>query len=135
MYIVCVTVRKYIPIQPKLPILRIKDGGSCRSDLHIGLNLLSTEVNKSGVTCFLRSRMTPIQSIIPPNIQIIHHLLFIIRKPVSICIKHRSIKRRSMHVDGFHIELHKTGIQYRNLNMHKHTLASNCIQSKEIRRQ
>ena len=40
-----------------------------------------------------------------------------------------------MHIDGFHIELHKTRIQYRNLNMHKHTLASNCVHSKEISRQ
>ena len=64
-----------------------------------------------------------------------HHLLFIMRKPVSICIKHRSIKHRSMHVNEFHIELHKTGIQYRNLSMRKHTLASNCIHSKEISRQ
>ena len=37
-----------------------------------------------------------------------------------------------MQVNGFHIELHKTRIQYRNLNMHMHLLASNCIHSKEI---
>ena len=54
------------------------------------------------------------------------------RKTVSICIKHRSIKRRCIHRDGFHIELHKTGIQCRNLNVHKHTLVSNSIHSKEI---
>ena len=60
------------------------------------------------------------------------------RKPVSIiCIKHRSIKGRSMHIDGFHIQLRKTRIQYRNLNMHmhKHTLASNCVHNKETSRQ
>ena len=60
---------------------------------------------------------------------------FILIKINLLYIKHRSIKRRSMHVDGFHIELHKTRIQYRNLNMHKHILASNCIHSKEISRQ
>ena len=40
-----------------------------------------------------------------------HHFLLIMRKSVTISIKHRSIKRRSMHVDGCHIELHKTRIQ------------------------
>ena len=65
----------------------------------------------------------------------IHHLVFIMRKSVSIFIKHRSVKRRSMHVDGFHIKLHKTRTEYRNLNIHKHILATNCIQSKEISRQ
>ena len=65
----------------------------------------------------------------------IHHLLLIMRKPVSICIKHRSIKRRSMHVDRFHIELHEKRIQYRNLNIHNHTSASNCIHNEEISRQ
>ena len=53
------------------------------------------------------------------------------RKSVTICIKYRTIKCKSMHVDGFHIKLHKTRIQYRNLNMHMHTLASNCIHNKE----
>ena len=65
----------------------------------------------------------------------LHHFLFITRKPVSICIKQRSIKRRPMHAHGFHIELHETRIQYRNLNIHKQTLASNCVHNKEISRQ
>ena len=73
--------------------------------------------------------------LLPPFYKIFYFPYYIImRKPVT-SIKHRSIKRRSMHVDGFHIELHKIDFQYRNLNMNKHTLESNCIHSKEICRQ
>ena len=37
-----------------------------------------------------------------------------------------------MHVDGFDRELHKTRIQYKNLNMHNHSLPSKGIQHQEI---
>ena len=40
-----------------------------------------------------------------------------------------------MHAHGFYIELHETRIQYINLNIHKQTLASNCVYNKEISRQ
>ena len=40
-----------------------------------------------------------------------------------------------MHAHGFHIELHETRIQYRNLDIHKQTLASNCVHNKDISRQ
>ena len=32
-----------------------------------------------------------------------------------------------MHAHGFYIKLHETRIQYRNLNIHKRTIASNCV--------
>ena len=41
-----------------------------------------------------------------------------------MCMKQRPIKRRDMHVDGFDSELHETRIQYKNLNMHNHSLSS-----------
>ena len=61
----------------------------------------------------------------------LHHFLFITRKPVSICIK----QRRPMHAHRFYIVLHETCIQYRNLNIHEQTLASKCVNNKEISRQ
>jgi hypothetical protein len=44
----------------------------------------------------------------------------------------RPIKRRDTHVDGFDSELHETRIQYKNLNMHNHSLSSKSIQRQEI---
>ena len=35
----------------------------------------------------------------------------------------RPIKRRDMHVRGFYSELHETSVQYKNLNMHNHSLS------------
>ena len=49
-----------------------------------------------------------------------------------MCINKRPIKRRYMHVDGFDSELHETRIQYKNLNMHNHSLSSKDIQRQEI---
>ena len=52
---------------------------------------------------------------------------------MTICIKQRSIKSRSMHVEGFHKDLHQTRINNtKSLSMHKHTFASNCVHGKEI---
>ena len=39
---------------------------------------------------------------------------------------------KDMHVDGFDSEMHETRIQYKNLNMHNHSLSSKGIQRQEI---
>ena len=49
-----------------------------------------------------------------------------------MCMDQRPIKRRDMHEDGFDSELHEVRIQYKNLNMHNHSLSSKGIQRQEI---
>ena len=38
---------------------------------------------------------------------------------------------KDMHVDGFDSELHETRIQYKNLNMHNHSLSSKVFNVKK----
>jgi hypothetical protein len=63
-----------------------------------------------------------------PQTIVLHHLLIKMIKQATMCMNQRPIKRRNMHVDGFDKELHKTRIQYKNLNMHNHSLPSKGIQ-------
>ena len=44
----------------------------------------------------------------------------------------RPIKRKIMNVSGFDSELYDTRIQYKNLNIHKHSLSSKCNQHRAI---
>ena len=44
----------------------------------------------------------------------------------------RPIKRKNMNVSGFDSELYDTRIQYKNLNIHKHSLSSKDIQHLAI---
>ena len=53
-------------------------------------------------------------------------------KRATMCMNQQPIKRRVMHVDGFDSELYETRIQYKNLNMHNHSLSSKGIQRQEI---
>ena len=62
----------------------------------------------------------------------ITRLLLMTIKRATMCMNQRPIKRRDMHVDGFDSELHETRIQYKNLNMHNHSLSSKGIQRQEI---
>ena len=43
------------------------------------------------------------------------------------------IKRKNMNVSGFDSELYDTHIQYKNLNIHKHSLSSKGIQHLAIK--
>jgi hypothetical protein len=62
----------------------------------------------------------------------ITRLLLMTIKRATMCMNQRPIKRRDIHVDGFDIKLHETRIQYKNLNMHNHSLSSKGIQRQEI---
>ena len=44
----------------------------------------------------------------------------------------RPIKQKNMNASGFDSELHDTRIQYKNLNIHKHSLSSKGIQHRAI---
>ena len=63
---------------------------------------------------------------------VIHRLLLIKIKRATMCMNQRPIKRRDMHVGGSDNELHDTRIQYKNLNMHNHSLSFKSIQPQEI---
>ena len=43
------------------------------------------------------------------------------------CMSQRPIKRKNMNVSGFDSALYDTRIQYKNLNIHKHSLLSKGI--------
>ena len=59
---------------------------------------------------------------------ILHLLLLITIKQGTICMSQRPIKRKNMNVSGFDSELYDTRIQYKNLNIHKHSLSFKGIQ-------
>ena len=61
----------------------------------------------------------------------VHRLLLMTIKRATMCMDQRPIKRRDMHVDGFDSELHEVRIQYKNLNMHNHSLSSKVFSVKK----